>query len=339
MRKILSLILTVLLLLSVSLPIFAATPLSNDIVILYTNDIHKYIDKDISYDVLAKIKEDLKTKYKNVLLVDAGDHIQGTAYGSMDNGKSIIKLMNAAKYDVATLGNHEFDYGMLGCMNVIDMADYLYLSCNFYHEEDGVRKETVLDAYKIFDCASEKVAFVGITTPETFTKSTPAYFQDGNGNYIYGISSGETGEDLYSDVQKAIDDAKSAGATKVIALGHLGDGEEALYYSSESVIKNVSGLDAFIDGHSHSTVKGKKVLDKDANEVLLSQTGEYFERIGIMIIDSATGDIESDFIEIDEDGNFSSSLYTETLVERNSEVKAIKDSWINSIDDKLNVII
>ena len=339
MRKFLALIFSVLIIICISVPVFADTPLSDDIVILYTNDIHTYIDNDISYDVIAAVKNDLKTQYKNVFLVDAGDHIQGTAYGSMDNGKSIIELMNASGYDAATLGNHEFDYGMLGCMKVIDMADYPYLSCNFYHEENGVKKNTVLDAYKIFDCGSEKIAFVGITTPETFTKSTPAYFQDENGNYIYGISAGENGEDLYKDVQKAIDDAKAHGATKVIALAHLGDDESSAEFSSESVIKNVSGFDAFIDGHSHSVVKGKEVTDKDSNSILITQTGEYFNRIGIMVIDSDSGEITSDFIEITEDGKLTSSLYTKEEVIRDSEVTFAKEEWINTVDGQLNVVI
>ena len=155
-----------------------AETLSDDIVILYTNDIHTYIDNPLSYDVIAAIKKDLKNEYKHVILADAGDHVQGTAYGSMDKGESIIKLMNAADYDVATLGNHEFDYNMQGCMNIIDWADFSYISCNFYRENDGVRGANVLDSYVMFDCGDEKVAFVGITSPETFSKSTPAYFQE-----------------------------------------------------------------------------------------------------------------------------------------------------------------
>lgn len=342
MRKIFAVLIAVLLFVTVSLPISAETPISNDIVILYTNDIHTYIDGEISYDVIAAIKKDLQTKYKNVLLVDAGDHIQGTAYGSMNDGKTIVELMNAAKYDAATLGNHEFDYGMLGCMKVIDNADYTYLSCNFYNEENGIRKENVLDSFKVFTCGSEKVAFVGITTPETFTKSTPAYFQDENGKYIYGISAGDDGAQLYSDVQKAIDEAVLAGATKVIALGHLGDGAESSVWTSENTIKNVSGLDAFIDGHSHSIVKNRSVTDKIGNDVVLTQTGEYFNRIGIMVIDSATGDISTDFIELKEaSGGYEleSALYSGTQLISYSPVKTIKDSWINEVDEKLNVII
>lgn len=325
-RKILSFIVCIAIFVScLPLTVFATNASTeDDIVILYTNDIHTYIDGSLSYDVIAAIKADLQTKYAHVLLADAGDHVQGTAYGSMDKGESIIKMMNAAGYDVATLGNHEFDYGMQGCMNVIDWADYDYLSCNFYHEDNGVRGENILDSYKIFDCGDEKIAFVGITTPETFSKSTPTYFQDGNGKFIYGISGGTDGSALYADIQKAIDEAKSAGATKVIALGHLGIEASSGPWKSETAIQNVTGLDAFIDGHSHSVVEGKNVPDKANKNVVLTQTGEYFNRIGMMVIDSETGDITTSFIEYDEN---------ETLSD--STVKAIKDAWMAEIDSQL----
>ncbi len=314
----------------------ADTPLSDDIVILYTNDVHSYIDGELSYDVIAEIKDDLQTKYKNVFLVDAGDHIQGTAYGSMDKGESVIKLMNAADYDVATLGNHEFDYHMEGCMNAIGWAEFSYVSCNFYHEADGVRGENVLDRYSIFDCGDEKIAFVGITTPETFSKSSPIYFQDAEGNFIYGISGGDDGAELYADVQNAINDAKAAGATKVIALGHLGVDASSGNWTSEKTIENVTGLHAFIDGHSHTVMEGRSIIDKGGNEVILTQTGEYFDRIGMMIIDSDTGAITTDFIEYDQtNGQLLSDLYDGTALLSDESVKTIKDEWMTEIDELL----
>ena len=333
------------------------------VAILYTNDVHTYIDNPLSYDVIAAVKAELAKQYDNVLLVDAGDHVQGTAYGSMDKGATIIKLMNAAGYDLATLGNHEFDYGMDGCMNVIDWAEFPYISCNFYHENAGVRGANVLNASQIFEFGDKKIAFIGVTTPETFTKSTPAYFQDETGTYIYGISGGEDGSALYADVQAAIDDAKNQGANIIIGLGHLGDDPASQPWTSVETIGNVSGLNAFIDGHSHSKVEGENVADKDGNSVLLTQIGEYFDRIGLMVIDE-TGAITTDFIEyeeildtvkdeegnvvLDEDGEevtevvgykFVSELYTgaEWCVDEN--VTAIKDSWITDIDTQLGTVI
>ncbi len=351
MRKLTALVLALVMVLALAVPTLAAGTKSDDIVILYTNDVHTYIDDVLSYDVIAGLKQELLTQYNNVLLVDAGDHVQGTAYGSMDKGETIIKLMNAAGYDLATLGNHEFDYGMEGRIKVTDdWAQFPYVSCNFYEEAAGVRGNNVLDAYKIFTMGSEKVAIIGITTPETFTKSTPAYFQDGQGNYIYGISGGTDGAALYADVQKAIDDATAAGATKVIALGHLGDDPASKPWTSEETIANVTGLDAFIDGHSHSTIEKKVVKDKANGDVVLTQTGEYFGSIGIMIIDATTGEISTDLIGVNEvmsgeevvDYTISSDLYFGTDLVSQLSVSAVKtiiDAWIAEIDTQLGTVI
>ena len=356
MRKFLSFVLALMLLLSVMAPAFAEAALSDDIVILYTNDVHTYIDGVLSYDVIAGVKNELLKQYKHVLLVDAGDHIQGTAYGSMDKGETIIKLMNAAGYDLATLGNHEFDYGMDGCINVREWAEFPYVSCNFYNEEFFERKDNVLESYKIFTCGETDVALIGITTPESFTKSTPAYFQDGNGAYIFGIAGGDDGAKLQADVQTAIDMATAAGADVIIALGHLGDDPASKPWTSEETIAAVTGLDAFIDGHSHSTVKGKEVADKEGNAVLLTQTGEYFGRIGMMVIDAKTNEIKTDFIELveltevtkDAEGKdvenvigyeLASELYTGAKWVSDEAVAAIKNDWIAKIDEQLGTVI
>ena len=369
MRKLTAILLAVVMVLSLTVPamaneggdtvLSAAAPAkleASDIVILYTNDVHTYIDNPLSYDVIAGVKTELLKQTANVILVDAGDHIQGTAYGSMDKGKTIIDLMNAAGYDLATLGNHEFDYGMSGRIEVTDTwAKFPYVSCNFYNEEAGERKENVLDSYKIFTFGEEKIALIGITTPESFTKSTPAYFQDESGNYIYGISGGEDGKDLYADVQKAIDDAVAEGATKVIALGHRGDDPASQPWTSQETITKVSGLTAFIDGHSHSTVEGTLVGDKDGKEVLLTQTGEYFDAIGMMVI-KADGTIVTDLIEAEEitetvkndagedeekviGYKLASDLYAGAEWPVNATVKAIKDAWITDIDTQLGTKI
>lgn len=300
---------------------------SDDIVILYTNDVHTYINKDITYSKVAALKESLKTSYKDVLLVDAGDHIQGTAYGAMDKGETIIKLMNATGYDVATLGNHEFDYNMSGCMQAIDWAEFPYISCNFYHEKDGVIEENVHDSYKIFEVNGIKIAFVGITTPETISSTTPSYFQDVDGNYIYGIAGGKDGTELYTAVQNAID-AASKEADVIIALGHLGDDASSAPWRSEDVIANTTGLDAFIDGHSHSTVPMKEVTDKNGDTVILTQTGEYLGAVGKMSIHN-DGSVATELLTADDLSN----------IEPDAEVKAIEDSWVKELDTRLGQVI
>ena len=355
MKKRFAVILTILCMLLTAVPVYAEeTPVkSDDIVILHTNDVHTYIDGELSYDVIAAIKVQLEEQYENVILADAGDHIQGTAYGSMDKGEKIVELMNEAGYDVATLGNHEFDYGMDGCMNTISGAAYSYVSSNFYHEEDGVRGENVLPSYVTFECGEMTVALIGVTTPETFTKSTPAYFQDEDGNYIYGIAGGIDGAELYASVQKAINDAKADEVDILIGLGHLGDDPASKPWTSEETIANTTGLDAFIDGHSHSKVLGKEVKDKDGNTVVLSQTGEYFGGIGVMIIDDETGKITTDYITVEEvtegEGDAEQVVgykvvsdiynYEGTELPSVASVKEIKDAWMKSVDEQLGVKI
>ena len=345
MKKILAVFLSILVFVS-GISVSAETStLSEDIVILYTNDIHTYIDNPLSYDVLASIKKDLQKQYKYVFLADAGDHIQGTAYGSMDKGESIIKLMNKAGYDVATLGNHEFDYNMAGCMNIIELAEFPYVSVNFHHEEDGECGENVLEGYVMFDCGDEKLAILGITTPETYTKSTPAYFMNEQGEFAYGIAGGEDGAELQDAVQVAVDDAKNQGATKIVALGHLGEEPASSPWTSRETIAGVCGINAFIDGHSHNVVEGEIVKDEHGHDVVLTQTGEYFDRIGMMVIDAVTDEITTDFIECEEiisaDGEtvegykLVSELYSAEEISYDAEVGEIKDQLMAQIDEKL----
>lgn len=341
-KKSLSLLLVLVMLLCLCIPALAAdedeptlliapaptTTSANagNIVLLYTNDVHTYIDQELNYAAIAALKQSVAASGAGVLLLDAGDHVQGTAYGSMDKGANIVKLMNAAGYDAATLGNHEFDYGMDGTMNVIEWAEYPYLSCNFYHETAGTPGESVLDSYKVFELNGKKVAIIGITTPESFTKSTPAYFQNEQGEYIYGIAGGVNGSALYAFVQSAID-AASAEADYVIALGHLGDDPASDPWNSEDVIANTVGLDAFIDGHSHSTVPMKAVADKAGNEVVLTSTGSYFNAIGELTI-TADGEISSCLLTAED----LSGMADET-------VKAIEDAWMNEVDTQLGEVI
>ena len=260
MRKFLSLLLTMAMVLSLAVTVNAAAP-KEDITILHTNDVH------CDYEKYAKVA----TLHKSAdLLVDAGDHVQGDVIGTLSKGEYIVDIMNYIKYDAAVPGNHEFDYGMDQFLHIAkDLAKYPYLSANFTGK-DGT---PYFDAYKIFEVKGVKVAFVGVCTPETFTKSTPTYFQDANGNYIYGFCEGNNGADLYNAVQKAIDAAKAAGADYVIGLGHLGIDEQSSPWTSKEVIANTTGFDAFIDGHSHSTFS-ETIKDKSGKEVVFEPDAE-----------------------------------------------------------------
>mgnify|MGYP002538184173 FL=1 len=292
----------------------------SDVTILYTNDVHTYIDKQspkLTYAAIADLKQSYQDAGKDVLLVDAGDHVQGTAYGSMDEGASIIKLMNAAGYDVATPGNHEFDYGMDRAKAIMKEADFPYLSCNWVDLRTGLR---VLPSVKVFVRGGRRIAFVGVTTPETFTKSTPAYFMDkAQRKYIYDIQGGEDGKKLYDAVQKAIDKAKLL-ADVVIGLGHLGVDPSSAPWTSEEVIAHTSGFDAFIDGHSHTVMENKQVQDASGKAVTLTQTGSYFANVGEMTI-AADGTITTKLIPTHEG--------------MDATIAAMQTSWVNTVDDML----
>ena len=262
---------------------------SNDIVIMHTNDVHCGY---LPYDKLATLAKDAD------LLVDAGDAIQGDVIGTLSKGEYINEIMNKLGYDVATFGNHEFDYSLDQLKKIVDAAEFPYVSCNFV---DLKTKEALFDAYKVLEVKGKKIAFVGVTTPETFVKSTPTYFQDDKGNYIYGFCEGNNGQDLYDAVQKAVDAAKKE-ADYVILLAHLGIDEESTPWTSKDVIKNVSGVDAIIDGHSHSTF-AETMTDKDGKEVPAAQTGTKLENVGkltikedgtITVENIATADVEAD---------------------------------------------
>jgi len=292
----------------------------SDVTILYTNDVHTYIDKQspkLTYAAIADLKQSYQNAGKDVLLVDAGDHVQGTAYGSMDEGASIIKLMNAAGYDVATPGNHEFDYGMDRAKAIMKEADFPYLSCNWVDLRTTLR---VLPSVKVFVRGGRRIAFVGVTTPETFTKSTPAYFMDkAQRKYIYDIQGGEDGKKLYNAVQKAIDKAKLL-ADVVIGLGHLGVDPSSSPWTSEEVIAHTSGFDAFIDGHSHTVMENKQVQDASGKAVTLTQTGSYFANVGEMTI-AADGTITTKLIPTHEG--------------MDAGIAAMQTSWVNTVDDML----
>ena len=292
----------------------------SDVTILYTNDVHTYIDKqapELTYAAIAALKQSYQNAGKDVLLVDAGDHVQGTAYGSMDEGASIIKLMNAAGYDVATPGNHEFDYGMDRAKAIMKEADFPYLSCNWVDLRTTLR---VLPSVKVFVRGGRRIAFVGVTTPETFTKSTPAYFMDkAQRKYIYDIQGGEDGKKLYDAVQKAIDKAKLL-ADVVIGLGHLGVDPSSSPWTSEEVIAHTSGFDAFIDGHSHTVMENKQVQDASGKAVTLTQTGSYFANVGEMTI-AADGTITTKLIPTHEG--------------MDAGIAAMQTSWVNTVDDML----
>ena len=292
-KRILSLALTAAMVLGAGAPALAAETPDQEIIILYTNDVHCGVTDNIGYAGLALYEKQMKAETPYVTLVDAGDAIQGAPIGTLSEGGDIVSIMNQVGYDFAIPGNHEFDYGMDRLLELSDQLNCGYYSCNFTDLRTG---ESVFEPYKIMDFGQVQVAFVGATTPESFTKSTPKYFQDDSGNYIYGFCEDETGQALYSRIQETVDEARTAGADYVILVGHLGNAGITPRWASQAVVANTDGIDAVIDGHSHETVASTTLKNKDGEDVLLTQTGTKLADIGKMTI-GTDGTITAELVD------------------------------------------
>ncbi len=270
----------------------AAWAAEEDIILLYTNDVHCGIDGSIGYAGLALYKQQMEAQTPHVTLIDAGDAIQGAPIGTLSDGGNLIDIMNYVGYDFAIPGNHEFDYGMPRFLELSEQLECGYYSCNFMDLRTG---KSVFEPYKMEDYGDVQVAFVGITTPESFPKSTPVYFQDGDGSYIYGFCEGNEGNELYQTVQNTVDQARAEGADYVIAVSHLGEHGVTPYWSSDAVVAATDGIDAVIDGLSHETDPSKTVRNRSGEEVLISQTGTKLSNIGKMTIEP-DGTIRSELV-------------------------------------------
>lgn len=259
---------------------------TKDIYIIYTSDIHCGVDQGFGYVGLEQIRANLEAKGCDTILVDNGDAVQGELIGTVSSGEAIIPIMNALKYDVAIPGNHEFDYGMDEFVKYTEMADFPYISCNF--RKDG---KLVFEPYLIKEAGGKKFAFVGVTTPETMTSVSPKTFADADGNYIYGFMQGD-GSGLYAAVQDAVDSARAEGADYVYVLGHVGNIEDAAPYNCMDIIANTTGIDVFLDGHSHDTDQ-MTIKNKDGVDVTRSACGTKFNAIGYSHIIAEDGSVET----------------------------------------------
>lgn len=302
------------------------------IVILHTNDVHCGINADddtFGYADLAAYRAKLEAEGYKTLLVDAGDSVQGDVIGTLSDGSFPLQIMNKLGYDIAVPGNHEFDYGMDNFFSIKDSAEFPYLSANFTDLTTG---DTVLDSYKIIETNGVKIGFVGISTPETITKSTPAFFKNESGEYIYGFCSGDNGNELYSAVQTAVDAASADGADFIVAVGHLGTDAQSSPWTSKEVISNVSGIDVFIDGHSHSVIDGETVTDKDGESVLLASAGTKLADIGTVTItdDGISSKLisKSDYTVSEDTSSAEYAAYTET----DDFVKSIESEYSELAD-------
>ena len=257
------------------------TALAEDIIILHTNDIHCGILDNIGFPRLSQYKKDLQKAGHKVLLVDAGDCVQGAPIGKLSKGEAVVRVMNAVKYDFLIPGNHEFDYGMDQFFKLAKLQKSKYHSCNFI----DLRTNTLpLFPSKIIKIGGKKLGFIGVTTPQTLNTSTPKFFQDEKGNYIYGFFEDETGEKLYAQVQRTIDQVRKDGAEHVFIVGHLGMDGSIPRWASPAIARNTRGLDAIIDGHSHEQYAARYEKDLDGKEILITQTGTKLQTIGKLVL-------------------------------------------------------
>ena len=273
MRKVLALLLSVVMTLTLLVSSAWADepkPLDGKTVILHTNDVHGSIEL---YAKVAAMKDDYEAQGAQVILADAGDYSQGTVYVSVNKGKDAVTMMNAAGYDVATIGNHEFDYGYAQLKSNLNSAGFKVVCANVL--QDG---SPVFDAYTMINKGGVQVAFVGLETPEAQTKANPALIQ--------GLTF-LAGDEMYAAVQTQVDAARTAGADIVIVLTHLGVDSSSEPNTSYDLYKKVHDIDFIIDGHSHT------VMTKGPEGEPIQSTGTALNNIGVITIDNATKKIES----------------------------------------------
>ncbi|MCI5773429.1 MAG: bifunctional metallophosphatase/5'-nucleotidase [Erysipelotrichaceae bacterium] len=265
----------------------------DQIVILYTNDIHGGISDNEQYSGsktslgfagLSAIKEEAMRDSAGVVLVDMGDALQGSVVCSESDGLDTLAIMNKVGYDYQILGNHEFDFKIKGVEQFIKEANATYLGVNYI---DLKTNENLLKPYDFkefeIDGKKIKIGFIGILTPENISKGTLSNYQDEEGNFLYSFN----GEDLnlfYEKIQAAIDELNKENVDYIIALGHLGDEGITEGWSSIDVIENTVGLNVFLDGHAHSVIDKEIYKDKAGNEVILSSTGTKLNNVGALLL-------------------------------------------------------
>lgn len=314
MKKIITLVLSLAFVLGM-LPtvIFAQATKSDDIVILYENDVHCAVE---GYSKLSAMKKELAQTHAHVGVVSGGDYIQGNSLGAISRGEYMVRLMNLVGYDAVTLGNHEFDFHLDRLEELIGMMNTKPICCNFQKIDEDT---SYFDPYTIVSYGDVDIAYIGITTPSAISLSSPAQFKDENGNYKFSFNPST----LYDVVQSNIDAAKAEGADYIIALSHIGYADDAEFGDMEDIetlIRNTDGFDVVLDAHSHSVIEGETIVDEGGNEVLLSSTGTKFEHIGKLTIS---------------DGEFKTELI-KTADYPNTD--PVVDAYLKQINDEYSVL-
>lgn len=277
MGKITSLVLACILMITmIPTSVFSAeTGQSEDIVILFSSDVHGKPEDNLGYAGLKAYENEVKKENRYVSVVDGGDSIGGSMLSAVSKGKYSVESMNLAGYAVAVPGVHDFDHGVEQLRGTLaPLAEFDYVSCNFIRTSDN---QAVFSPFKLEVYGSKMVAYVGISDPLTASKSSADF------GTAYDFCSGGNGAELYYRVQNAVDMARAFGAEYVIAVAHLSD-DASSPYSAQSVIKNTEGLTAVIQGGTHSAFAGQSIKDSGGNTVLLSSAGSGLKNIGVLTI-------------------------------------------------------
>lgn len=255
------------------------------IVIIYDNDVHCAVD---GYAKLAAVRSSYRKSTNNVTTVSCGDFVQGDIVGTVTRGEGIIDIMNYVGYDVVTLGNHEFDFGMEQMLSLTERLEADVVNANFSDLRSG---KLLFEPYTIKRFGNVDIAFIGVTTPSTIESVAYTTFTDEEGNLIYSFNN----DNFYEEIQRHIIEARATGADYVVLLSHLGDISYGGYPSSISLIKNTIGIDAVLDGHEHSVISDTTIIDGAGDEVLLTSTGTAFANVGVLTL-STTGEFSSELI-------------------------------------------
>ncbi len=261
--------------------------LDKSIVILHDNDVHCGIDNN-GYSRIAGLRNAINASdTAQAIIVSSGDFIQGAMAGVLSQGSYIIDIMDQVGYSAVTIGNHEFDYKVPRQLELLNRLGPIVTCANFSDLKTG---RQFYKPYIMTDVGENKIAFVGAVTPDTETFEFYAFY-DSLGNKRYKLHANE----VYNLIQNAVNDARGEGADYVLLLSHMGEKKALSEISSVDMIHNIYGVDAVLDGHTHSIIKDSLVSDKTGKMIHLTQTGTSFANIGRILIDK-DGRITSDLI-------------------------------------------
>ena len=272
------------------------------IVIVFENDVHCAVD---GYAKLVALREQQRDMTPYVTTVSCGDFVQGDVVGSLSKGENIVAIMNEVGYDVVTLGNHEFDFGISQLLKLKDSLDASVVSTNFCDFRTG---RFVFQPYHIIRYGEVDIAFMGFTTTTTGTLVASRTFLDEDGRIAYGFSR----PTFYEKAQHQIDQALKDGADYVVVLSHLGDSDRGEHPSSVSLIARTTGIDAVLDGHDHCVLPDSLVKNLKGDPVLLASTGLKFQNIGLLTLST--------------EGKFTSRLVPSAEVEASEETQAFVEA-------------